>query len=386
MDFEFSSTHKEIRDGVRELCSKFDLEYWRKCDEAHVYPEAFVKAMSDAGWLAALIPQEYGGSGLPMIDAAIILEEINHSGGNGAACHAQMYTMASVLQHGCDQQKREYLPRIAEGRLRLQAFGVTEPDAGSDTSKIKTFAARKGDSYIINGQKIFTSRFQHSDMMLLLARTTPFDQVRRKTDGMSLFLVDLKKAGETVKAVPIATMINHETNQVFIDNLEVPVDARIGEEGKGFQYLLSSLNAERILVASESIGDGKFFIDRSVQYAKQRIVFDRPIGQNQGVQFPIAKAYTALEAADLMRLKAATRFDGGLPCGAEANMAKYLASEASWEAAEAAITTLGGYGFANEYHIERKWREARLFRTAPIANNLVLSFVGEHVLGLPRSY
>lgn len=386
MDFEFSSTHKEIRDGVRELCSKFDLEYWRKCDEAHVYPEAFVKAMSDAGWLAALIPQEYGGSGLPMIDAAIILEEINHSGGNGAACHAQMYTMASVLQHGSDQQKREYLPRIAEGRLRLQAFGVTEPDAGSDTSKIKTFAARKGDSYIINGQKIFTSRFQHSDMMLLLARTTPFDQVRRKTDGMSLFLVDLKKAGETVKAVPIATMINHETNQVFIDNLEVPVDARIGEEGKGFQYLLSSLNAERILVASESIGDGKFFIDRSVQYAKQRIVFDRPIGQNQGVQFPIAKAYTALEAADLMRLKAATRFDGGLPCGAEANMAKYLASEASWEAAEAAITTLGGYGFANEYHIERKWREARLFRTAPIANNLVLSFVGEHVLGLPRSY
>ncbi|MGD0072888.1 MAG: acyl-CoA dehydrogenase family protein [Candidatus Binataceae bacterium] len=386
MDFEFSSTHKEIRNGVRELCSKFDLEYWRKCDEAHVYPEAFVDAMSEAGWLAALIPQEYGGSGLPMIDAAIILEEINHSGGNGAACHAQMYTMASVLQHGSDQQKREYLPRIAEGSLRLQAFGVTEPDAGSDTSKIKTFAARKGDSYIINGQKIFTSRFQHSDMMLLLARTTPFDQVRRKTDGMSLFLVDLKKAGETVKAVPIATMINHETNQVFIDNLEVPVDARIGEEGKGFQYLLSSLNAERILVASESIGDGKFFIDRSVQYAKQRVVFDRPIGQNQGVQFPIAKAYTAIEAADLMRLKAATRFDAGLPCGAEANMAKYLASEASWEAAEAAITTLGGYGFANEYHIERKWREARLFRTAPIANNLVLSFVGEHVLGLPRSY
>ena len=386
MDFEFTLTHKEIRNGVRELCSKFDLDYWRKCDDAHVYPEAFVKAMSEAGWLAALIPQEYGGSGLPMIDAAIILEEINHSGGNGAACHAQMYTMASILQHGSEQQKRDYLPKIAEGSLRLQAFGVTEPDAGSDTSKIKTFAVRKGDGYIINGQKIFTSRFQHSDMMLLLARTTPFDQVRRKTDGMSLFLIDLKKAGEAVKAVPIATMINHETNQVFIDNLEVPADARIGEEGKGFQYLLSSLNAERILVASESIGDGKFFIDHSVQYAKQRVVFDRPIGQNQGVQFPIAKAYTAVEAADLMRLKAVTRFDAGLPCGAEANMAKYLASEAAWEAAEAAITTLGGYGFASEYHVERKWRETRLFRTAPIANNLVLSFVGEHVLGLPRSY
>jgi len=386
MDFEFTSTHKEIRNGVRELCSKFDVEYWRKCDEAHVYPEAFVNAMAEAGWLAALIPQEYGGSGLPMIDAALILEEINHSGGNGAACHAQMYTMASILQHGSEQQKREYLPKIAAGSLRLQAFGVTEPDAGSDTAKIKTFAARKGDGYVINGQKIFTSRFQHSDMMMLLTRTTPFDQVRRKTDGMSLFLIDLKKAGDTVKAVPIATMINHETNQVFIDNLEVPADARIGEEGKGFQYLLSSLNAERILVSSESIGDGKWFIDRSVEYAKQRVVFDRPIGQNQGVQFPIAKAHTAVEAADLMRLKAATRFDAGLPCGAEANMAKYLASEAAWEAAEAAITTLGGYGFASEYHVERKWRETRLFRTAPIANNLVLSFVGEHVLGLPRSY
>jgi acyl-CoA dehydrogenase len=386
MDFEFTSTQKEIRNGVRELCAKYDLEYWRKCDEESAYPEAFVDAMAAAGWLAALIPQEYGGSGLPMLDASLILEEINHCGGSGAACHAQMYTMASILQHGSEEQKRDYLPKIAEGSLRLQAFGVTEPDAGSDTSKIKTFAVRKGDSYIINGQKIFTSRFQHSDMMLLLARTTPIDQVRRKTEGMSLFLVNLRKNVDSVKAVPIKTMINHETNQVFIDNLEVPVDARIGEEGRGFSYLLSSLNAERILVASECIGDGKWFIDRSVEYAKNRVVFDRPIGKNQGVQFPIARAATSVEAADLMRLKAAARFDAGLPCGAEANMAKYLASEASWEAAEAAITTLGGYGFTSEYHVERKWRETRLFRTAPIANNLVLSFVGEHVLGLPRSY
>lgn len=386
MDFEFTSTQQEIRNAVRDICTKFNLDYWRKCDDNEVYPEEFVNAMSKAGWLAALIPQEYGGAGLPILDASMILEEVNHCGGSAAACHAQMYTMASILKHGSERQKREYLPKIAEGSLRLQAFGVTEPNAGSDTSKIKTFAVKKGDCYVINGQKIFTSRFQHSDMMVLLTRTTPFDQVKKKTDGMSLFLVDLKKAGDAVKAVPIATMINHETNQVFIDNLEVPQDARIGEEGKGFSYLLSSLNAERILVASESLGDGKWFVERAVQYANQRVVFDRPIGMNQGVQFPIAKAHMAVEAADLMRLKAATRFDAGLPCGPEANMSKYLASEASWEAGEAAMTTLGGYGFTKEYHLERKWRESRLFRTAPIANNLILSFVAEHVLGLPRSY
>jgi acyl-CoA dehydrogenase len=342
--------------------------------------------MTEAGWLAALIPQEFGGAGLSMLEASLILEEVNRSGGNAVACHAQMYTMAAILKHGNIEQKKRYLPRIASGELRLQSFGVTEPDAGSETPRIKTFARREGDNYVINGQKIFTSRYQHSDMLLLLTRSTPFDQVTKKTDGMSLFLVNIKESGSAIKAVPISTLVNHGTNQLFIDNLVLPREALIGEEGKGFSCLLSSLNAERILVASESVGDGRWFVDYATKYANQRRVFDRPIGMNQGVQFPIAKAHVAVEAANLMRLKAATLFDAGLPCGGEANMAKYLASEAAWEAGEAAMVTLGGYGFTKEYHVERKWREARLYRTAPIANNLVLSFVAEHLLGLPRSY
>ncbi len=386
MNFEFSDGQKEIRRAVAALCARFGNEYWRSCDERNAYPDEFVKTMTEAGWLSALIPQEYGGAGLGMLDASLILEEVNRSGGNAVACHAQMYTMAAILKHGSVEQKQRYLPRIASGELRLQSFGVTEPDAGSETPKIKTFARLEGDNYIINGQKIFTSRYQHSDMLLLLARTTPFDQVKKKTDGLSLFLVNIKESGSAIKAVPIATMVNHGTNQLFIDNLVLPREALVGEEGKGFSCLLSSLNAERILVASESIGDGRWFVDYATQYANQRRVFDRPIGMNQGVQFPIAKAHVAVEAADLMRLKAAALFDAGLPCGAEANMAKYLATEAAWEAGEAAMVTLGGYGFTKEYHVERKWREARLYRTAPIANNLVLSYVAEHLLGLPRSY
>jgi acyl-CoA dehydrogenase len=386
MDFEFSSAQREIRDAVSSLCARFGDEYWRQCDERNAYPEEFVRTLSEAGWLAAFIPQEYGGAGLSMLDGSIILEEINHSGGNAAACHAQMYTMASLLKHGSEEQKRRYLPRIASGELRLQAFGVTEPDAGSETPKIKTFARRAGDNYVINGGKIFTSRYQHSDMLLLLTRTTAFEDVKKKTDGMSLFLVDLHEYGDAIKAVPIPTMINHGTNQLFIDNLTVPRASLIGEEGKGFSYLLSSLNAERILVASESIGDGRWFVEHAVKYANERKVFDRAIGMNQGVQFPIAKAHVSVEAASLMRLKAAALFDANKPCGGEANMAKYLATEAAWEAGEAALNTLGGYGFTKEYHVERKWREARLYRTAPISNNLVLSYVAEHLLGLPRSY
>lgn len=386
MDFELSESQKEIRDAVANLCARFGNEYWRACDEKNAYPDEFVKTLSEAGWLAALIPQEYGGAGLGMVEASLILEEINRSGGNAVACHAQMYTMASILKHGSAEQKSRYLPRIASGELRLQSFGITEPDAGSETPRIKTFARREGDHYVVNGQKIFTSRFQHSDMLLLLTRTTPFDEVRKKTDGMSLFLINLKEVGDAIKAVPIPTMVNHGTNQLFIDNLVLPRDALIGEEGKGFSYVLSSMNAERILVGSESIGDGRWFVEYAVRYANERRVFNRPIGMNQGVQFPIAKAHVAVEAASLMRFKAAALFDAGLPCGAEANMTKYLASEAAWEAGEAAMNALGGYGFTKEYHVERKWREARLYRTAPISNNLVLSFVGEHLLGMPRSY
>jgi acyl-CoA dehydrogenase len=386
MDFEFSSGQREIREAVSSLCARFGDEYWRQCDEQSSYPEEFVRTLSEAGWLAALIPQEYGGAGLTMLDGSIILEEINHSGGNAAACHAQMYTMAALLKHGSEEQKQRYLPRIASGELRLQAFGVTEPDAGSETPKIKTFARRAGDNYVINGSKIFTSRYKHSDMLLLLTRTTPFDEVKKKTDGMSLFLVNLREYGDAIKAVPIATMINHGTNQLFIDNLTVPREALIGEEGKGFYYLLSSLNAERILVASESIGDGRWFVEHAISYANERRVFDRAIGMNQGVQFPIARAYMSVEAASLMRHKAVALFDANLPCGGEANMAKYLATEAAWEAGEAAMNTLGGYGFTKQYHVERKWREARLYRTAPISNNLVLSYIAEHLLGLPRSY
>lgn len=386
MNFEFSEMQNEIRSAVRQLCARFDLGYWHACDEAKAYPEEFVRAMGEAGWLGALIPEAYGGGGLGMIEAAIILEEINRSGGSGAACHAQMYTMGALLRHGSEEQKRRYLPQIASGSLRLQAFGVTEPDAGSDTTQISTFARKTDRGYVISGQKVFTSRYQHSDLLLLVARTTPIEQVQKKTQGMSLFLVDTRAAGDAIRAVPIDTMINHETNQLFISDLEVPADALIGEEGHGFRYLLDGLNAERILIASECIGDGRWFIERAVAYAQERVVFDRPIGKNQGVQFPIARAHMALEAADLLRLKAATRFDAHQPCGPEANMAKYLASEASWEAGDVAMTTLGGYGLASEYHVERKWRETRLFRTAPITNNLVLAYVAEHVLGLPRSY
>jgi acyl-CoA dehydrogenase len=386
MNFEFNELQNEVRAGVRALCSRFDLNYWSKCEKEGAYPEEFVTAMSEAGWLGILIPEEYGGAGLGMTEAAIVLEEINRSGGMGAACHAQMYTMGSVLRHGSKEQKEKYLPLIANGSLRLQAFGITEPDAGSDTTKIKTFAKKTENGYVINGQKIFISRFQHSDMILLLARTTPLDQVKKKIDGMSLFLIDLREVGSAIEAKPIETMMNHETNVLFINDLEVPEDCLVGEEGKGFYYLLDGINAERILVASECIGDGKWFIEQAVRYASDRVVFDRPIGKNQGIQFPIAKAYMAVQAAETMNFKAAAKFDNGLPCGEEANMAKYLASEASWEAADVTMTTFGGYGVAVEYHIERKWRETRLFRTAPISNNLVMSYIAEHSLKLPRSY
>ncbi|MGP1613740.1 MAG: acyl-CoA dehydrogenase family protein, partial [Pollutimonas bauzanensis] len=342
--------------------------------------------MTEAGGLAALIPEAYGGSGLALLDACLILEEINRSGGNGAACHAQMYTMGSVLRHGSEAQKNRILPRIADGSLSLQAFGVTEPDAGSDTLRIKTFARRVNGGYVINGQKIWTSRYLQSDLYLLIARSTPYEEVKKKTDGLSLFLVDIERAGSALRSTPIKTMLNHHTNQVFIDNLEVSDEDRIGEEGKGFHYLLDSLNAERLLVASESIGDGKWFVSKASRYASERVVFDRPIGANQGVQFPIARAHMNIEAAELMRNRAATLFDNGEPCGPQATMCKYLASEAGWEAAEAAMTTFGGYGVAAEYHIERKWKESRLFRTAPISNNLVLAQVAQHILGMPRSY
>ena len=386
MNFSYSDTQEEIRAAVNALCAKFGSEYWQRCEESSAYPEEFVAAMAAAGWLAALIPEEYGGSGLSIMDACVILDTINASGGNGACCHAQMYTMASVLRHGNEAQKRAILPRIADGSLRLQAFGVTEPDAGSNTLRIKTFARKVPGGYVINGQKIWTSRYLQSHMYLLIVRTTPYEEVEKKTDGLSLFLVDIAKAGKSLQATPIKTMLNHHTNQVFIDNLEVGDDARIGEEGKGFSYLVDSLNSERLLVASEAIGDGKWFIEKASRYASDRIVFDRPIGANQGVQFPIAKAFMNVQAAELMRNKAAALFDAQQPCGREATMAKYLASEASWEAAEAAMTTFGGYGFANEYHVERKWKEARLFRTAPISNNLVLAQVAQHMLGMPRSY
>lgn len=386
MEFEYTSTQQEIRAAVRRICDKFGLDYWRECDESGNYPRDFVGEMTAAGWLAALIPEEYGGSGLGILDACVILEEINRSGGNGAACHAQMYTMASLLRHGTDAQKRAYLPRIADGSMRLQAFGVTEPDAGSNTLRIKTTARKVDGGYRIDGQKIWTSRYLHSDLYLLLARTTPAGQAERKTGGLSLFLVDIAAAGSSLKATPIRTMLNHHTCQVFIDDLFVPDANLIGQEGKGFDYLVDSLNAERLLVASESIGDGKWFVETASRYAGERIVFDRQIGSNQGIQFPIAKAHMNVEAAELMRNKAATLFETGANAGREATMAKYLASEAAWEAAEATMTTFGGYGFATEFHVERKWREARLFRTAPISNNLVLAQVAQHVLNMPRSY
>jgi acyl-CoA dehydrogenase len=377
----------ELRYGVRKLCERFGDGYWREIDEQRAYPDAFVHAMTDAGYLAILIPEVYGGSGLGIREASIVLEEINRSGGNAAACHAQMYIMGTLLRHGSEEQKRLYLPKIAAGELRLQAFGVTEPDAGSDTTSIRTTAARTGDGYIVNGQKIWTSRVQHSDLLLLLVRTTPLDQVAKRTDGLSLLLIDLRDAvGRGVTIKPIRTMINHHTAEVFFDNLHVPFEQLVGEEGKGFRYLLDSLNAERILIAAESLGDGYWFIERTVQYANQRIVFGRPIGQNQGVQFPIAQAYVNIQAADLMRFRAAELFDSNAPCGAEANMAKLLAADAAWQAANTALQTHGGFGFATEYDIERKFRETRLYQVAPISTNLVLAYIAHSVLKLPRSY
>ncbi len=388
MDQQLSTDpHAEIRVEVAKLCARFPGEYWRKLDRDRTYPTEFVQALTEAGYLAALIPEEYGGSGLPLSAAAAILEEIQHAGGNGAACHAQMYIMGALLRHGSESQKKQYLPKIAAGELRLQAFGVTEPTSGTDTSSIKTFARREGDHYVVNGQKIWTSRAEHSDLMVLLARTTPKEKARKRTDGLSLLLVDMqaaRKGGLTIR--PIRTMMNHATTEVFFDNVRVPAENLIGEEGKGFRYVLSGMNAERILIAAECIGDAKWFIDRANAYARERIVFGRPIGQNQGIQFPIAKAYAQMRAAELMVERAAARFEAGAECGAEANMAKLLAAEASWAAGEACIQTFGGFGFAEEYDVERKFRETRLYQVAPISTNLILSYLAEHVLGLPRSY
>src|SRR5438094_6517341 len=378
---------QDIRDGVRALCSEFPDEYFRKIDDARGYPDAFVDALTKAGWLAALIPQEYGGSGLGLAEASVIMEEINRCGGNSGACHGQMYNMGTLLRHGSEAQKRNFLPRIASGELRLQSMGVTEPTTGTDTTKLKTTAQKKGDRYVINGQKVWISRVLHSDLMILLARTTPFADVKRKSDGMSIFIVDLHQAiGNGLTVVPIANMVNHETNELFIDNLEIPVENLIGEEGKGFKYILDGLNAERTLIAAECIGDGYWFIDKVVAYAKERVVFGRPIGQNQGVQFPIARAYVNVEAANLMRYKACALYDAQKHCGAEANMAKLLAADASWEAANACLQFHGGFGFAAEYDVERKFRETRLYQVAPISTNLILSYIAEHVLGLPRSF
>ena len=382
-----SGEFSEYRGAVRELCAGFGGEYWRGLDERGAYPEAFVRALTDAGWLAALIPEEYGGGGLGVTEASVILEEVNRSGANSGACHAQMYVMGALVRHGSEAQKRAYLPDIAAGRLRLQSFAVTEPTTGTDTTKTRTFAARTGDRYVINGQKVWISRIQHSDLMLLLARTTPLPDVRKKTEGLSLFLVDLRGAerrGMTVR--PIRNMVNHETNEVFFEDFEVPADSLVGQEGLGFRYILDGMNAERILIAAECIGDGYWFIDRARQYAGERVVFDRPIGQNQGVQFPIARAFTNVRAADLMRYEAARLFDAGTPAGAEANMAKLLAADASWEAANACLQTFGGFGFAAEYDVERKFRETRLYQVAPVSTNLILSYIGEHVLGMPRTF
>src|SRR5207342_3226155 len=382
-----SETHQDIRDAVRDLCAQFPPEYHRKVDEARGYPDEFVAALTKAGWLGALIPQEYGGSGLGLTEASVIMEEINRSGGNSGACHGQMYNMGTLLRHGSEAQKSAYLPKIASGDLRLQAMAVTEPTTGSDTTKIKTTAVKRGDRYVVNGQKVWISRIQHSDWMILLARTTPLADVKKKTEGMSIFMVDLRQAEKTGMTVrPIANMVNHETNELFFENLEIPAENLIGEEGKGFKYILDGLNAERTLIAAECIGDGYWFIDKVVGYAKERVVFGRPIGQNQGVQFPIARAYVNVEAANLMRFKASELFDTKQPCGAEANMAKLLAADASWEAANACLQFHGGYGFAAEYDIERKFRETRLYQVAPISTNLILSYVAEHVLGLPRSF
>ncbi len=376
--------HREIREGVRALCAEFPAAYFRDLDARRAYPEEFVAALTRAGWLAALIPQEYGGSGLGVGEASVIMEEVNRAGGNAGACHGQMYNMGTLLRHGSAAQKAAYLPAIASGELRLQSMAVTEPSAGSQTTAITTTAIRRGDHYVVNGQKVWTSRVLHSDLMILLARTTPLPEVKRKSEGLSIFLVDTKSKGLEVR--PIRNMVNHETNEVFIDNLEIPAENLIGEEGKGFRYILDGLNAERILIAAECIGDGYWFVEKSSKYASERIVFDRPIGQNQGVQFPIAESYMEIEAANLMRYKAASLFDRKMPCGAEANMAKHLCAKASWEAANVCLQTHGGFGFAAEYDVERKFRETRLYLVAPISTNLILSYLAEHVLGLPRSF
>jgi len=380
-------THQDLRAAVRELCASFPDTYWRELDAKRAYPETFVKALTDAGYLAALIPEEFGGSGLGITEAAVIMEEINRSGANAGACHAQMYTMGTLLRPGSDVQKREYLPKIASGELRLQAFGVSEPTTGSDTTQLKTMAVKKGDLYVVRGQKIWISRAEHSDLLLLIARTTPIDQIKKRTEGLSVFLVDLRAAvGHGLTIRPIRTMMNHATTELFFDDLEIPASTLIGEEGRGFRYLLDGLNAERILIAAECIGDGRWFLERAGKYARERVVFGRPIGQNQGVQFPIARAHVNVEAANLMCVRAAELFDRGEPCGAEANMAKLLAADASWEAANVTVQTFGGFGFAEDYDIERKFRETKLYQVAPISTNLILAYIGEHVLGLPRSY
>ena len=379
--------HQTLREALRDMCQSFDSKYWQEVDEARGYPETFVQTLTEAGWLAALIPTEYGGSGLGLAEASVIMEEINLSGGNAGSCHGQMYNMGTLLRHGSALQKQTYLPKIASGELRLQSMAVTEPTTGTDTTQLKTTAVRKNDRYVVNGQKVWISRIQHSDLMILLARTTPLSEVTKKSEGMSIFMVDLKQAighGMTVK--PIRNMVNHETNEVFFDNLEIPVENLIGEEGKGFKYILDGLNAERTLIAAECIGDAYWFIDRATRYANERMVFGRPIGQNQGVQFPIADSYIETEAANLMRFRACELFDANQACGAEANMAKYLAAKASWEAANVCLQTHGGFGFAAEYDVERKFRETRLYQVAPISTNLIYSYMAEHVLGLPRSF
>jgi acyl-CoA dehydrogenase len=386
MDFNLTQEQTEIREEIRKVCREFPDAYWRDIDKKKEYPEALVRKLSELGWLAALIPEEYGGTGLGITEASIILEEINRSGGVATVCHAQMYTMGTLLRHGSHEQKRRYLPKIASGELRLQAFGVTEPNAGSESTRIQTSAVRHGDKYIINGEKIFISRVLQSDLMLLLARTTPYDELQDKTRGLSVFIVDLREAKGKLEVKPLDLMINHHTNALFFDGVEVPVENLIGEEGMGFRYIIDGWNAERILVAAEAIGDGRWFVERAAKYASERTVFGRPIGSNQGVQFPIAQAYARIEAADLVRYQAATKFDRKEKCGAEANMAKFLASEAAWEAADVCLTTHGGYGFAVEYDVERKFRETRLLTVAPVSNNLVLAYLGQHVLGMPKSY
>ena len=385
MDFAFSDEIGEVRAAVRELCTRFGSEYWRGL-EPDRYPQEFVRTLTEQGWLSVLIPEEYGGAGLGVGTASVILEEVNASGGNAAACHAQMYTMGTLLRHGSVQQKERWLPQIASGDVRLQAFAVTEPTAGSDTTSISTFARRVDGGYVVSGQKVFTSRALHSDLMVLLARTTPADEVERRSEGLSVFLIDMREAGDRLTIRPIPTMMNHGTTEIFFDDVEVPADALIGEEGRGFRYILDGMNAERVLIAAECIGDGRWFVEKARRYASERIVFGRPIGANQGVQFPVARAHVAIEAADLMRWKAAWLYDQELPCGAEANMAKLLASDASWQAANACLDVHGGWGFAKEYDVERKFRETRLYQTAPVSNNLVLAFVAQHVLDLPRSY